>query len=234
MSASLPLPTPRTVVWLPPSNAATQGISRRRPGRISARLRTGFGSRRSGVTAGPLGAPARGTQRLGTAPERLSTAARQFGTAAGRSGTAAGQFGTAPRRPWNTQLVGQLARFSAIGVISTVVQLGLFLLLRGEVGALTANLISLVLSTVANTEANRRITFGIRGRDGAVRHQLQGLAVFGLSLALSSGALALLGLVAPTAGASAELIVLIAANALPVVARFALLRTWVFGTRPSA
>jgi len=220
MSASLPLPTPRTVVRLPRSNAATQGISRQRPGRISARLRTGFGPRRAAVPAGPPGTPAGGTRRLGTAPEQL--------------GTAAGQLGTAPRRLWNTQLIGQLVRFSAIGVISTVVQLGLFLLLRGEVGALTANLISLVLSTVANTEANRRITFGIRGRAGAVRHQLQGLAVFGLSLALSSGALALLDLVAPTAGASAELVVLIAANALPVVARFALLRTWVFGTRPSA
>jgi putative flippase GtrA len=145
-----------------------------------------------------------------------------------------GQLGTAPRRRWNTQLIGQLVRFSAIGVVSTVVQLGLFLLLRNEVGALTANLISLVLSTVANTEANRRITFGIRGRTGAIRHQLQGLAVFALSLALSSGALALLGMVAPTAGASAELVVLIAANALPVVARFALLRAWVFGARPSA
>jgi putative flippase GtrA len=248
MSISLPLPTPRTVVRLPRSNAATQGISRRRPGRISARLRTGFGPRRAGVTAGPLGTPARGTRRLGTAlerlgtapeqlrtaPEQLRTAPEQLRTAPEQLRTAPGRLGAAPRRLWNTQLIGQLTRFSAIGVISTVVQLGLFLLLRNEVGALTANLISLVLSTVANTEANRRITFGIRGRDGAVRHQLQGLAVFGLSLALSSGALTLLGLVAPTAGASAELIVLIAANALPVVARFALLRTWVFGTRPSA
>ena len=237
MSASLPLPTPRTVVRLPRSNAATQGISRRRPGRVSARLRTGFGPRRAAVPAGPPGTPAGGTRRLGTAPEQLGTPAggtRRLGTTPEQLGTAAGQLRAAPPRLWNTQLIGQLVRFSAIGVISTVVQLGLFLLLRGEVGALTANLISLVLSTVANTEANRRITFGIRGRAGAVRHQLQGLAVFGLSLALSSGALALLGLVAPTAGASAELVVLIAANALPVVARFALLRTWVFGTRPSA
>jgi putative flippase GtrA len=217
MSASLPLSAPRIVVPLPRPNAVTQGISRRRPGRISARLRTAFGPRRAAVTAG---SPARGTRLLGIAPERI--------------GTTPGQLAAAPQRLWNNKLIGQLAWFSAIGVISTVVQLGMFLLLRGEVGALTANLISLVLSTVANTEANRRITFGIRGRDGAVRHQLQGLAVFGLSLALSSGALALLGLVAPTAGAGAELVVLIAANALPVVARFALLRTWVFGTRSSA
>jgi putative flippase GtrA len=156
------------------------------------------------------------------------------GQVGGPVDTMSGQHGAAPRRRWNTELIGQLVRFAAIGVISTVAQLGLFLLLRGEVGALTANLISLVLSTVANTEANRRITFGIRGRAGAARQQLLALAVFGLSLALSSGALALLGTVAPTAGPSAELVVLVAANALATVARFALLRTWVFAARPSA
>jgi putative flippase GtrA len=142
-------------------------------------------------------------------------------------------FGTGAlaRRGLNARLVGQLVRFAAIGIASTVAQLGLFLLLRNEVGVLTANLISLVLSTVANTEANRRITFGIRGWAGAGRQQLQALVVFGLSLALSSGALALLGLMAPAAGRGAELVVLLAANALATVARFALLRTWVFGAR---
>ncbi|HEV7788007.1 MAG TPA: GtrA family protein [Pseudonocardia sp.] len=145
-----------------------------------------------------------------------------------------GQLGAAPRRRLNARLVGQLVRFAAIGIISTAVQLGLFLLLRNEVGVLTANLISLVLSTVANTEANRRITFRIRGRAGAGRHQLQALVVFGLSLALSSGALGLLGLVAPAAGRGAELVVLMAANVLATVARFALLRSWVFGARRSA
>ncbi|MDT7639119.1 MAG: hypothetical protein QOC83_3407 [Pseudonocardiales bacterium] len=142
-----------------------------------------------------------------------------------------GQLGAAARRGLNARLVGQLVRFAAIGIVSTVAQLGLFLLLRNEVGVLTANLISLVLSTVANTEANRRITFGIRGWAGAGRQQLQALVVFGLSLALSSGALALLGLMAPAAGRGAELVVLLAANALATVARFALLRTWVFGAR---
>jgi putative flippase GtrA len=133
--------------------------------------------------------------------------------------------------PLSPALVRQLARFAVIGVISTAVQLGLFLLLRDEVGALTANLVSLVLSTLANTAANRRITFGIRGRAGAGRHQLLALVVFGLSLALSTGALGLLELVAPAAGWSADLIVLLSTNALGAVARFALLRGWVFGPR---
>ena len=245
MSASLPLPTPRTIGRHPRSNAATQPISRRRLGRVSARLarlRTGLGPRRAGTAASIAGSP--GDSRSEPGATRPLRDARPLGTArplgaarpfTGSPDAASSQLGAAPpRRRWNTQLIKQLARFAAVGVISTVAQLGLFLLLRDHVGALSANLISLVLSTLANTEANRRFTFGIRGRAGAARQQLLALGVFGLSLALSSGALALLALVAPTAGPSAEVVVLVAANALATVARFAMLRTWVFGARPSA
>lgn len=225
MSASLPLPTPRTIGRHPRSNAATQPISRRRLGRGSARFarpRTGFGPRRADAAASIASSPDKAKGQPGTT--------RPLGGPA----DAASSRPAPPRRRWNTQLIKQLVRFAAVGVISTVAQLGLFLLLRDHVGALSANLISLVVSTVANTEANRRFTFGIRGRAGAARQQLLALGVFGLSLALSSGALALLGLVAPTAGPSAEVVVLVAANALATVARFAMLRTWVFSARPSA
>ncbi|MDT7776611.1 MAG: hypothetical protein QOC67_5535 [Pseudonocardiales bacterium] len=202
MSASLPLPTPRKIARPSGLRGAVSPISLRSPG-LPVRPQTG------GPGAGGPGAGGRGS----------GVARLLFGT------------GALARRGLNARLVGQLVRFAAIGIVSTVAQLGLFLLLRNEVGVLTANLISLVLSTVANTEANRRITFGIRGWAGAGRQQLQALVVFGLSLALSSGALALLGLMAPAAGRGAELVVLLAANALATVARFALLRTWVFGAR---
>ena len=43
---------------------------------------------------------------------------------------------------------------------------------------------------VGNTAVNRSFTFGVRGRTARLRHQLQGLAVFGVGLALSTGALA--------------------------------------------
>lgn len=205
MSASLPLPTPRKIARPSGLRGAVSPISLRSPG-LPVRPQAG------GPGAGAPGAGGRGS----------GVARLLFGT---------GQLGAAARRRLNARLVGQLVRFAAIGIVSTVAQLGLFLLLRNEVGVLTANLISLVLSTVANTEANRRITFGIRGWAGAGRQQLQALVVFGLSLALSSGALALLGLMAPAAGRGAELVVLLAANALATVARFALLRTWVFGAR---
>ena len=73
----------------------------------------------------------------------------------------------------------QLARFAAIGVASTVANLVLFLALRGLMGAIAANLLALLICAVANTAANRRFTFGVRGRERAATHQFQGLVVFG-------------------------------------------------------
>ena len=60
-----------------------------------------------------------------------------------------------------------------VGVASTLAYAVLYVLLRGPFPAFTANLLALLLTAVANTAANRRLTFGVRGRD-ALRHQLQG------------------------------------------------------------
>jgi putative flippase GtrA len=130
-------------------------------------------------------------------------------------------------------LVGQLLRFAVIGVLSTIAYLVLFVLLRGAFPAQAANLGALLLTAVANTAANRRITFGIRGPAGAGRAQAQGLAVFVLGLALTSGALAVLHAVSPTPAHSVELLLLVAANALATLLRFVLFRGWVFHTRPT-
>lgn len=104
----------------------------------------------------------------------------------------------------------------------------LYALLRLGIGAQPANLLALLVTAVGNTAANRRLTFGIAGRHGAGRQQLQGLVVFALGLALTSGSLALLGAVAPTAGRVVELAVLVTANLAATVLRFLLLRGWVF------
>src|SRR3954471_14501056 len=101
-------------------------------------------------------------------------------------------------------LVGQFARFALVGVLSTLAYLAIFVLLRDAVGAQAANLTALLLTAVANTAANRRLTFGIRGStDAAVQHA-QGLAVLGLGLALTSGSLAVLHALAPGASRAAE------------------------------
>ncbi|WP_299954084.1 dolichyl-phosphate beta-glucosyltransferase [uncultured Modestobacter sp.] len=130
-------------------------------------------------------------------------------------------------------LFGQLIRFAAIGVASTLAYLLLFVLLRTVVGPQPANLVALLVTAVANTAANRRITFGIRGGPGAGRAQLQGLVVLGLGLALTSGALAVLHAVTPSPARGTEVLLLVVANALATLLRFLLLRGWVFRTPTS-
>jgi putative flippase GtrA len=133
-------------------------------------------------------------------------------------------------------MTSQLARFAVIGFVSTVAYLVLYLALRGSMAAPWANLLALLICGVVNTTANRRITFGVRGRDRAARHQSQGLVVFALGLGLTSGALGLLDMVAPGAGPMVEVTVLILANAVATGLRFVLFRYWVFRatTRPTA
>ena len=78
-----------------------------------------------------------------------------------------------------TGMTRQIVRFAAIGIVSTLAYLVLFFLLRMGAGAQAANFLALAITAVANTAANRRLTFGVRGRQGAVRHQFLGIGVFG-------------------------------------------------------
>jgi putative flippase GtrA len=121
-----------------------------------------------------------------------------------------------------------LARFLGIGATSTVAFALLYLLLHGVLGAAGANALALALTAVANTAANRRLTFGVRGREGMVRHHLRGGAVYVLTLALSSGALAVLHDVDPSPAKGVELAVLVAAALGATVTRYVAFKSWVF------
>jgi putative flippase GtrA len=125
-------------------------------------------------------------------------------------------------------LTGQLLRFAAVGVASTLAYLALYALLRIGVGPQWANLIALLVTAVANTAANRRLTFGVRGTDRAWKHQAQGLVVFAIGLGLTSGSLALLDALSTHPAKSVELAVLIVANLVATGVRFLLMRIWVF------
>ncbi|MFI8290268.1 glycosyltransferase [Streptomyces sp. ms191] len=125
-------------------------------------------------------------------------------------------------------LARQLVGFCVVGALSTLFYLALYSLFRTGAGPQLANAAALLVSAVANTAANRRLTFGVRGRDRAVRHQAQGLVVFGIGLALTSGSLAALGAVGGDPAHSTELAVLITANLAATVLRFLLFRLWVF------
>jgi putative flippase GtrA len=122
----------------------------------------------------------------------------------------------------------QLGRFAGIGVLSTVAYIALYVLLKPATGAQLANALALLITAVANTAANRRFTFGTSGRDKAVRHQAEGLVVFGIGLGVSSGSLALLHAMVPQPPTMAELAALVTANLLATVIRFVMLKSWVF------
>ena len=122
----------------------------------------------------------------------------------------------------------QVVRFAAVGVLSTVAYALLYLLFSGIMDGFFANFLALLLTAIANTAANRRFTFGVRGRAGAAIHQFQGLIVFGIAWVITSGSLLELHLLNPHASTPVDLLVLTFANLLATGLRFVLLRVWVF------
>ncbi|MFJ5518884.1 glycosyltransferase [Streptomyces griseoluteus] len=128
-------------------------------------------------------------------------------------------------------LARQLVGFCVVGGLSTLFYLLLYSLFRQFGGSQAANALALLLSALANTAANRRLTFGVRGRGGAVRHQAQGLVVFAIGLVLTSGSLAALNAASAGPAHSTEIAVLVVANLAATVLRFLLFRAWVFPDR---
>jgi 4-amino-4-deoxy-L-arabinose transferase-like glycosyltransferase/putative flippase GtrA len=126
----------------------------------------------------------------------------------------------------------QVGSFAAIGLASTLVTLLLYAALRSWLPPLAANLLALAVSTLFNTEANRRFTFpGARSSGAPV--QIQGLLLLGLYYAFTSAALLGLHLAVPNPPRAVELDVLLAATVVATAGRFLLLRTWVFRHRRS-
>ncbi|HEX3900624.1 MAG TPA: GtrA family protein [Mycobacteriales bacterium] len=125
----------------------------------------------------------------------------------------------APMRPSR-----QLVRFAAIGIVSTAAYIGLYAGLRTAMPSLLANALALFATAIANTAANRRVTFAVQGRRDVMRHQLQGLGVFAVALTITSGSLAALHLSSPDPARITEIAVLVVANLAATALRFVLLR----------
>lgn len=123
----------------------------------------------------------------------------------------------------------QLPSFAAIGVVSTCAHLLVYVLLRaGGSGPLAANAIALTITTIANTAANRRYTFGVRGRAGRWLHQVQSGLAFLVGLGTSSAALGLVHLWSAHPTRWIEVCALIGSGVVSTIVRFVLLRSWVF------
>ena len=150
-------------------------------------------------------------------------------------------------RPWQVALCGtrkrlhgddaaaEFARFVTVGVVSSLVYFGLVLALRG-LGAVPANVVAFVVSSVLANELHRRVTFHAGGRVGwfAAQCEAGGLAVAGL-FATSAVLAALDGVVGSAWWAQVLLIATV--TGLIGLIRFAALRLWVFSGhahRPAA
>jgi putative flippase GtrA len=124
----------------------------------------------------------------------------------------------------------EFARFVGVGVTSSGVYFGLFVVLRG-VGAVPANVVAFVASSVLANELHRRVTFHAGGRVGwlAAQGEAGGLALAGL--VATSVALRGLDGVLGTAW-WAQLLLLAAVTGAIGLVRFAALRRWVFSGHP--
>ncbi len=121
-----------------------------------------------------------------------------------------------------------LNRFLLIGVASTIAYALLYLLLRAWISPAAANALALACTAVANTQANRHYTFGVRGRAGLLRQHAAGALVFLLALGLTDGALGLLQALDHNPSRPLEVIVLVLAGLFATVSRYVALRRWVF------
>jgi putative flippase GtrA len=127
----------------------------------------------------------------------------------------------------DTGLIWQIASFAVIGGLSTAATLALYALFRHWWPPLLANLVALVLTTLLNTEANRRFTF-LAARGSSARVHVQSLLVFAGYYTFTSAALLVLRAFDARPSTVVELGVLLAACLLGTAGRFLLLRTWVF------
>ncbi len=162
----------------------------------------------------------KGVARLGRSLLLGTLPLREIGERLGRTSAEAGRG----------RLGMQLGIFLVIGICSTLAYALLYLGVRTSLSPWWANFTALLVTAVLNTAANRRFTFGVRGPRHAVRHQVQGLALFGAGLAATSGSLWLLHAVT-SPGRAAEVLVLMAANLGVTVLRFVALKLWVFVRR---
>ncbi|MFD0904524.1 glycosyltransferase [Actinomadura sediminis] len=132
-------------------------------------------------------------------------------------------------RPRQARLLKVLS-FGLIGLVSTLLYVPIYILLRGWWPALLANFGALVLSGLFNTEANRRWTFNRAGVPRIGMH-LRATALFTVSFALTTGEALLLHLTAPDAGRLVEVVLLGGSQLSITVFRYIGLDRWVFRRR---
>ncbi|MET8977938.1 glycosyltransferase family 39 protein [Streptomyces sp. NPDC004539] len=128
-----------------------------------------------------------------------------------------------------SRLTWEIVCFAAVGIASTAGQALLYWMLRTWWPPATANFASLLVLTLLNTEANRRLTFR-HSTAGAGRAHLGAGALFLLGYLVTSAAVLVYRDAVPGASAGAETVVLAVASVLVTGVRFLVLRLAVFRT----
>jgi len=132
-------------------------------------------------------------------------------------------------RPRSVQ-TAKLISFVVIGLVSTLLYVLAYVVLRGIMPPGAANLCALVTVGVCNTEANRRWTFTRSGGPRFILH-LRALAVFVATYLLTTFAVVAMKHLVARAGLLLELATLLVTYGVITIARFVILDRWVFARR---
>lgn len=127
-------------------------------------------------------------------------------------------------------LLDQLGRFALVGGTSSAVNAVVYLVLRLVLGALSANLVALLISTAVSTELHRRFTF-----DGAQRRPwriwVQDAGTVAFYAVYSSAVLLVVGALVEDPSSLLESAAITLASVLGGLIRFGVLKAWVFRAR---
>lgn len=126
-------------------------------------------------------------------------------------------------------LLVQIVRFGLVGAAGTLVNAVIFLVLRQWWEAVPANLVALVLSTAIGTEINRHFTFGAERLTHRWRAHVQNGGTVVFYAFYSSAVLLLVGAWISDPSPMTETVAVSLASIFGGLARFVVLRYWVFG-----
>ena len=130
-------------------------------------------------------------------------------------------FEPGARRKVTDDFGRRFVTFGIIGAISTIISLTVFIALRGPLGPVSANVVAVSSTALANTWGHRRYTVGRGGPAHRLGHYIGATTIVLAGLVVSSAAL-----VAAGGWLVAQLVALALAWTLTTLARFTLLRRW--------
>jgi len=122
----------------------------------------------------------------------------------------------------------RLSLFIAVGATNTVFYFLVYNAMRAILHPYGANTLAVTASILFSFWANRRFTFQFAGSERGARQLLLYATIFLMTLAVSSGALAILFEIVDDPTRLQENLILIGSSGALVLLRYELMRRWVF------